>query len=161
MLSSVFAAILSSLLHGSSADSTTLARASAAETAVRTAALAESPPALRDRDARIMFVVGYVEGDWYASPRGSSDAGRACGGAQVHVRFWSSLLDPRWTCAILRSDLTLGYRAGLRVIHALEKKCGSPGRALGAFRTGTCRESSVTHAMCLAAGIGESCEVKP
>lgn len=89
-----------------------------------------------ERCGRVAIVMGHFEAANEANPKGSNDNGGACGVMQVHVsevpKGW---LPETWTCAALRADRELGYRAGLRVVRRLEDKCGSLGGALTAFAT--------------------------
>lgn len=87
------------------------------------------------------FVWSWYEAGLWADPRGDNDKGSACGVGQVHVASMpKGLLHPSWTCAALRADRVLGYRAQLRVILHLRTQCGGDLRgALTAYSTtGTC-----------------------
>lgn len=161
-MSPIFTAIAIALLHRTPPPSDPLwARASIAETAAVEAARAESSVTW-ERDARIAFVFAYLEAGWSASPKGSSDRGEACGSMQVHARQWASLLPVAWTCAVIRSDLVIGMRAGLLVMHHLEGHCGSLARAVGAYATGACNaDLRVVRDRCVLAGLTPKCEAKP
>lgn len=83
---------------------------------------------------RVAMVMGHFESANQANPKGSNDKGGACGSMQVHVSSVpEGWLPKEWTCAALRADRELGYRAGLRVVRRLWDKCGSLGAGLSAF----------------------------
>ncbi len=91
------------------------------------------PLPVRERFARVTFVMAGFESGWQANPKGSNDLGSACGALQLH--------DPQLhykagvTCAMLRADLALGLRAGMAVIAALAQKHGSLAAGLTAYAT--------------------------
>ena len=112
------------------------ARGAADDLLEAVAAEAEHEPAL----VRAAYVWSFYESGWYASPVGPNDKGGACGVLQIHV---SSLpkgwIPPEWTCAAVRKDRVLGYRAGLRVLRRLVDRCGSLRGGLHAYSTtGAC-----------------------
>lgn len=89
------------------------------------------------RVGRVAFVWSWYEAALYADPKGDNDKGAACGVGQVHVgdvpKGW---LEPEWTCAALRANRVLGYRAELRVIERFRAQCGGDLRAgLTAYST--------------------------
>lgn len=85
--------------------------------------------------SRRLWGWAYWESGWHASPAGSNDNGAACGVLQVHGP--ERLLEGA-TCAAVRKDRVLGFRAGYRMLVELVDKCGSVERALGAYATGQC-----------------------
>lgn len=98
---------------------------------------AEHEPAL----VRAAWVWSFYESSWWANPKGSNDKGGACGVMQVHVAAVVSAgwVPSDWTCAALRKDRVLGYRAGLRVLRRLVDRCGSLRAGLTAYSTtGAC-----------------------
>jgi hypothetical protein len=161
-VSPIFITIATTMLHGIAPTGDVLSRAQIAETAAVAAAHAEGE-ATQDRDARIAFVFSFLEGGWYASPKGLNDSGSACGTMQPHVGEWASVLPAEWTCKALRGDITLGMRAGLRILHFLEAKCGSMAAAIGSYATGgACRaDMRLVRTRCEMAGLTSKCEMKP
>ena len=158
-MSPLLVTILSSLLHGAAPSAALATRADAAEKAVHAAVLAESPPALRDRDTKIMLVFGYRESGFTSPP---ADAGRhpQCGVVQVKADLWSHVLGA-WDCAALRGDMVIGFRSGLRVLHAYEKQYGFVG-ALNAYVTGRGeRRTHLAYNRCVDAGLGNLCGAEP
>lgn len=123
-----------------------LARAQAAARGLDTALFAEGvgdvpeeyATALDDRGAwaRRLFVWGYFEGGLLTNPPGRNDDGAACGVGQVHVESWTHVLEPAWSCAALRADRVLGFRAMYRVMRDTFERCGSERAGLAAYATG-------------------------
>ena len=119
--------------------------------------LVESDEAL----VRVAFVWSYFEAGWQADPRGSNDHGSSCGTMQVSVAQWADVLPESWTCAAMRADRVLGFRAGFLVLHHLRGVCGALDGALRAYATGSCsRGADLVARRCLRAGLTSTCEVK-
>ncbi len=102
----------------------------------------------REEYARASYGWSYYEASWLANPYGrpdgsvapgTNDGGLACGVMQPHVGeiralpTWAGVVP--WTCLQVRQDRVLGYRAGLRVLLELERRCGSVCGALTAYST--------------------------
>lgn len=118
------------------------------------------PEAVQEKRARIVFLMGFYESSWHASPLGDNDSGRACGVLQVH----EPTLDlPEATCGAVRADRVLGWEVGIVRLQKLEEKCGNIRDALLAYATdGTCRpdkKSPMISWRCQKAGLNpETCE---
>ena len=57
----------------------------------------------------------------------------------MHANELHEWLPAGWTCAALRKDRVLGWRAGIRIMRRLIDKCGSVKSGLTAFATdGAC-----------------------
>ena len=97
------------------------------------------PEEKRVRYAKFLYVFGYYEGGWAASPKGYNDGGRACGVMQVHAKLAIGLkvLPPSMTCEALRADRVLGFQAGLLVFIHFETACkGNLRCALNGYASG-------------------------
>jgi hypothetical protein len=90
-----------------------------------------SVEAQKEHTEKLMLTLGFFEATWMANPQGPNDHGKACGVMQVHT-------DDPVKCAERRASLTAGYRAGLRLLKAQLKLCGSIHGAVSAFASGSC-----------------------
>lgn len=80
----------------------------------------------------IAYVFSFYESGFQADPSGYNDAGSACGVGQAHM---VEKVDPTLTCALVRTDRKLGYRAMLLWLLKFEAACGSRRAALSAYAT--------------------------
>lgn len=117
-----------------------------------------------ERLARLAFTWSYFEASWLTSPPGHNDDGAACGVMQVHPAESKGVIPPEWTCARLRADRVLGYRAGIVVLRAAIARCGSWTAGLTAYSTnGACPAKGWTIALvpqrCKAAGLTAACNL--
>ena len=94
-----------------------LRRADGAADDLLAALAADDVPAqARDAWAWRAWAWGYGESSFLADPPGHNDDGRACGVLQVHANELHEWLPAGWTCAALRKDRVLGWRAGIRIM---------------------------------------------
>lgn len=113
------------------------------------------PEARREALARAAMTWAGFESGYWPNPKGSNDAGAACGVLQTHL--------PPDRCKAARADVRVGVREGLDLIDRLWTRCGTLGAAMGSYSTGLACPKGIVPVVarrCKLAKMTSTCELK-